>query len=178
MWVGATCWRFGHKGKVEIFLIFVCADGGFLIVKPLQIHWRRQSWTTFRKLSHLKRLTRRNFRLFPSSLPPLPLQLLFTTATIYTSSLRLRQSSRTHHHASGRLWEAHLPPSGMTLTFVGRLITLRLTPTLIFTQSTGYEKNWRYRYKAGEVKGLMCENVPAIDTLTVIVRWPIRGIRA
>ena len=59
-----------------------------------------------------------------------------------------------------------------------QLITLRLTPTLIFTQSTGYEKSWRYLYKAGEVQGPMCENVPAIDTLTVIVCWPIQGIQA
>ena len=90
----------------------------------------------------------------------MPLQLLLTTATINTPSSRLHQPSRTHHHASDHLWEARLPPSGMTPTFVGRLITLRLTPTLILTHSTGYEKSWRYLYKIGEVKGLMCENVP------------------
>ena len=98
-----------HKGRSKYFSYSTysfCAD----VVKPLQIHWRRQSWTTFRKLSYLSAY-------FHLPLPPLPLQLLLTTATINTPSSRLHQPSRTHHHASDRLWEAHLPPSGMTPTF-------------------------------------------------------------
>ena len=95
-------------------------------------------YISFRKQSHLKHLTsRRNCGLFP-------LSLAFATPPYDRLNKHLRvEPSSTFQNA----------PSPMGSTFATvcddsdtrwRLITLRLTATLIFTQSTGYEKSWRY----------------------------------